>query len=386
MTSRTGVRDSLARVRVPSERAVDVGLFVFLTAVGIAISVQPDSGDSGWIATVLVPAVTLPVLVRREHPLAAACALVLGVAISGIPSFDQIRCGFALPVAALIGFSAAARLPLSRALLALAALFVAMGILVPTDKILNDGSLEALAFVLPTVAGIWALGRVAHSRDLVAAALAERMESLRAQREQTAALAVELERTRLSYDLDAAARERIHEIVDVALAERNGGGPIESRAAFAQIETNARAALNDMRGLLGALRSDERPTHSSRPTLDEIDALLEEARWGEHVPAVEIAGEPRPLPGSIELAAYRVIQHFLTAVQPDAADPPTVRIRYLDEAVELEVRGAPKDGSQARAAMAALRERVDAHGGSVLERESGGCHVLRASLPVAAHA
>jgi signal transduction histidine kinase len=261
-----------------------------------------------------------------------------------------------------------------------------MGILVPTDKILNDGSLEALAFVLPTVAGIWALGRVAHSRDLVAAALAERMESLRAQREQTAALAVELERTRLSYDLDAAARERIHEIVDVALAERNGGGAIESRAAFAQIETNARAALNDMRGLLGALRSDERPTHSSRPTLDEIDALLEEARWGEHVPAVEIAGEPRPLPGSIELAAYRVIQHFLTAVQPDAADPPTVRIRYLDEAVELEVRGAPKDGSQARAAMAALRERVDAHGGSVLERESGGCHVLRASLPVAAHA
>ena len=52
------------------------------------------------------------------------------------------------------------------------------------------------------------------------------------------------------------------------------------------------------------------------------------------------------------------------------------------------VLAVPPDMAEAaRAAMAALRERVSAHGGSFNDREyATGRHVLRASLPVASHA
>ena len=54
-------------------------------------------------------------------------------------------------------------------------------------------------------------------------------------------------------------------------------------AAFARIERMGRESLNEMRGLLGVLRSDDRGSRSPRPTLAEIDSLLEEARAGGRV-------------------------------------------------------------------------------------------------------
>ena len=217
--------------------------------------------------------------------------------------------------------------------------------------------------------------------------LAERSRLLERQREQTAELAVEVERTRLASDLDAAARVRVREIVELAdSGERSvGADPDHVRDAFSRIELAGRESLNELRGLLGVLRSDERGKRAPRPTLAEIETLLADSRAGGRLVELEVEGERRPLPGGVELAAYRAVQHALVAVHGGDGEPATVQLRYFPGALELVVRGIATEGSSADAALAAARERVMAHGGSFTAdtaRPRG--RVLRAHLPVAA--
>jgi hypothetical protein len=97
------------------------------------------------------------------------------------------------------------------------------------------------------------------SRARLAAELAERSRELERERERRAALAVQVERTRLSAQIHAATRRRVQAMVE--LAER--GDPPE---AFAAIEQAGRASLDEMRDLLGVLRSDGT---SARPALEQ---------------------------------------------------------------------------------------------------------------------
>ena len=141
------------------------------------------------------------------------------------------------------------------------------------------------------------------------------------------------------------------------------GDPERAQEAFARIESEGRRSLNEMRGLLGVLRSDDRAGRSRRPTLAQIETLLAEARAGGRVVNLEVEGERRPLPGDIELVAYRALQHALLAVGGAEDQAATVHVSFLADALELEVRGALTDGDGAEAALAAARERVIAHGG-----------------------
>ena len=160
--------------------------------------------------------------------------------------------------------------------------------------------------------------------------------------------------------------------------------PRSAQATFGRIERLGRDSLNEMRGLLGVLRSDERGTRSPRPTLAALETLLAEARRGGRVVELHLEGERRPLPGGVELAAYRVLQHALVAVGGEEGEPATVELRYLPGALELEVSGPPGDGSRARAAVLAARERATSYGGSFSAENSGpGMRVLRAHLPTA---
>jgi len=216
--------------------------------------------------------------------------------------------------------------------------------------------------------------------------LAERSRTLVDTREETARLAVEVERLRLASDLEAAARERVGDLVVLADAAhaRAQSDPSGSREAFARIEREGRESLNEMRALLGVLRSDERDV-SPQPTLEQIEGLLQQARAGGTVVALEVEGDRRPLPGGVELAAFRTVQHALEALRKDEAAPARVRLRYLPDALELEVHGTIADGTAGEAALAAARERVTAHGGSFSAvRPAGALPVLTARLPLVA--
>ena len=78
------------------------------------MTLDPANGDGTIVDSLVIGAVTLPVIWRRSAPLPAAAALAVGVVVSGIPTFDQARCGVAIPAALLILFSVAARRPRDR--------------------------------------------------------------------------------------------------------------------------------------------------------------------------------------------------------------------------------------------------------------------------------
>jgi hypothetical protein len=268
-------RATIAAVMPVPRPWLDWAIAGALTALGVFMTLGRDNPDGTIVDSIVVAAVTLPVAWRRSAPLVAAAALAPGVVVSGIPTFDQSRCGVAIPAALLILFSLAARRGLRQALGGLALVLGGMVALLLTDPLLDAGAV----FILPLCAGVWWIGRLVRSRNRVAA---------------------------------------------------------------------------------------------------ELGALLAQARAAGAVVELRATGRRRALPAGIELAGYRMVQHALEALA--AID---VTLRYLPDALELEIRGDMADGSAAEAALAAAHERITAHGGSFdRDRGAGGTCVLRGRLPI----
>ena len=339
------------------------------------------------VGVLLLSAVVLPVFVRRSMPLTAAVALSAGIVVSALPTLDQPRCSVVVPAALVVLFSLAVRAERPRALAGLALVLAAMVFLGYTDPILdNDGAGFAI-FAFPLCGGLWGAGRLVRSRDRTVGELAELTRQLEDQRRRSAEVAVEVERTQLASDLDEAARWRIRAIIRLADdAERLlTHHPARAQEAFGNIERVGRESLNEMRGLLGVLRSDARSERPPRPSLAQIETLLDQARADGRQVELAVDGDRRSLPGGVEVAAYRALQHVLTTIQGPEEEPATVRLRYLPAALELEVRGQLSEDAAANAALAVARERVVAYGGhfdaSVMH---GGRRLIRARLPATA--
>src|SRR5215211_770462 len=370
---------------------IDLAICAAMFAYMLPATMEPDAPDGIGAGTVwdslLLPTVILPVLLRRRAPLVAAALLAAGCVVSGIPTFDQFRLAAAVPAAMLILYSLATRAERAQAVGGLALVLAGMVFIGFTDVVLEDngGPAGFVGFSFPLCIGVWIAGQVVRSREQVADQLAEKSRLLERQREETAALAVGIERTRLASDLDTAARARVRELLELAAsAEQSSNVDSEHlRDTFGRIERIGRESLNELRGLLGVLRSDERGRRAPRPTLAELDTLLAEARAGGRLVDFEVEGQRRPLPSGVELAAYRAVQHALVAIRGDEHEPVTVQLRYLPAAVDLEVHGFPIEGSGAVAALAAARERVTAHGGTFTSHSDVPARrVLRAHLPV----
>jgi signal transduction histidine kinase len=132
--------------------------------------------------------------------------------------------------------------------------------------------------------------------------LAERSGMLKREREQTARLAVEVERIRLASDLDTAARGRVCEMIDLAESAGRSLASDPGRAvqAFAAIEQIGRDSLNEIRGLLGVLCSGGCGTGSPRLTSAQIETLLAEARAGGRLMQLTVEGERRTLANGVK--------------------------------------------------------------------------------------
>ncbi len=260
---------------------VDLALGVVLTLFGIGLTLG-GPGSGGWIATLVVGAVTLPVIWRRRAPLACAAAISAGMVISGIPTFDQTRCGAAIPAALFILFALATRAEWRAAVGGLALVLAGVVFLSFTDASIDPA---ALSFLLPLCAGVWVAGRVVRERDRLAAELTRRTVELEQRRGQTARLAVVVERARMAAGLGAQSRRGVREIVELTESTDPPG------ELFSRIETGGRDVLNDMRGVLGVLRSDEPLVRSAAPP---------DATRGEPTPPSPAAA-PRLTPGRLAL-------------------------------------------------------------------------------------
>jgi hypothetical protein len=167
------------------------------------------------------------------------------------------------------------------------------------------------------------------------------------------------------------------------LADHGAGSVTDGTAVtlLADIERESRATLDEMRTLVGVLRSDETGTLvEPQPSLTSLDALL--MRSGREQAQLRIDGSPRALPAGVELTAYRVVEHLLEAL--DDAPDLQVLVRFAPDTLELMVEGPARRRGQLTTALSRVRERVELHRGSLTTHMRDGRATAVAALPLRA--
>ncbi len=327
------------------------------------------------VAIPLFLLVTVPLLWRRVAPIAATGAAIAGLVVNQVlVGTDLVRCGVVLPVAFFFAFTAGAQLAGRRAVAGLA-LALALSLL---DVCATFGLVTGAILGATTVV-MWGVGRIVRSRGQIANELEERTAELREARDERARLEVAADRARMSGQLDELLQRRLGELAHMAEEGRRPSDSATATATLVDIERASRATLEEMRAVVGVLRNDssELPTRP-QPTLTHLEALLVHAKGTDARLTVE--GNPRVLPATVELSAYRIVEHLLAALE-DAPDV-HVRVRFADDALELGVSGPAR--RRARAAIERARERARLQHGTLEATVRGGRADAVASLPVLA--
>ncbi len=384
--------------RLPARAWVfDAGLALVaagLSTIFFVVELVDESLPRGLLALGYALALlhTLPLAVRRLFPLAVLATTVasgLAFATLGLP---PVFLGVAILVAV---YSVAAYGDRWASLAGLAAAAVGSAALQLTPSKFQWPTPVTNTLV---IGAAWLLGHFAHNYRAYAAGLEERTAELEQAREELARRAVTEERLRLAREL--------HDVVAHAMsviAVQSGVGahvadtqPQEAAKALAAIEATSRAALTELRRLLGVLREDSQPQGDLTPVpgLADLDGLLAEVAKAGLAVRLRVEGTPLPLPAGVDLSAYRIVQEALTNVVKHAGPARAqVVVGYHDHDVTLEVTddgsgvGAPIGDGQARVGhgLIGMRERVAAFGGDleVGSRPGGGFRVA-ARLPLGA--
>jgi signal transduction histidine kinase len=253
--------------------------------------------------------------------------------------------------------------------------------------------------------GAYFFGETAFRSARQRATLEARTDELAEEREHSAAQAVALDRVRIARELHDVVAHHVSVMGVQAGAARRvlASDPNEATNALASIESSARSAVDEMRMLLGALRADDPadnpadfpaddPARStSTRGLGQLHTLVAEAAAAGLSVRVSTIGDSRPVPGTIELSAYRIVQEALTNTRKHGgADVQAeVRLRYETDTLEVEVsdngRGAPARETPGRRGLGpiGMRERVAAVGGVIeLGSKSRGGYLVRARFPL----
>ncbi|SPL88722.1 two-component system sensor kinase [[Actinomadura] parvosata subsp. kistnae] len=235
--------------------------------------------------------------------------------------------------------------------------------------------------------GFCAVGRVdARQRDRIAE-LQARSRLLEVERAEAERRAAERERALLARELHDILNHSVTTMVVDAEAGADTGDDMER--TLRRVARTGRESLAELRRLLGVLR--EPPGHdplAPPPRLDQLDALLAAVPPGGPRVSLERRGEVRPADGSIELAAYRVVQEALTNAARHAG-PVEVKVvlDYAPSRLSIQVTNPVSDvpgtiGNGAGVGLVGMRERVELLGGTVHAGRAGDVFEVRATLPL----
>ena len=389
-----------------------VAPLALVAATLIETFAYPDNPEIGqidaawWLAGGLLVAA---LLVRHRWPAPAlGLALAAGFAHVAVLGAPVRPLDFAVPIT-LYTLAAHARtrwLPLAGlgtalvsvlfgALLRQARLMDPMPFVVPDSAAppLQGGILEVFTIAFPAAAilvAAFALGDSVRNRRAHLHTLEQRAAAMQRERHQREELAAATERGRL-------ARE-MHDVVahglSVIVMQAQGGAamlrqnPDLAAQALEHITVTGRAAMADMRSLLGLAQSG--PRLAPQPGVGDLPALIDRIRAAGTPVVLDIDGQPPPLPTAVDLSAYRIAQEALTNVIKHAGPgaQAKVRLAFPPGRLELDITDdgvGPGAQSETGHGLRGMAERAAALGGEMSSGpgDSGGFRV-RVSLPVPA--
>ncbi|WP_460351548.1 sensor histidine kinase [Actinoallomurus acanthiterrae] len=361
-------------------------LLAVAESIARAGTTPPGGGAGIAVYLVILPllglATTLPLALLGGQPTAAALVVSATIVLS-LVAFQTLTVA-ALATQLLTAYRLGRGGPVTPAVCA-AAPFPVLALAHPAGG--EAGVLTQLLASLAPAAVMAGIARRAH---------AEAAEN-RAARQVIAETLLEStargERARIARELHDVVAHHISMVAVQAETARlaTPGMPAAGADRLSAIGDTARAALTEMRRLLGVLRDDTTSAAADRqpqPGLRELNELLDRSREVSNAATrLILRGPPYALDPGVELAAYRIVQEALTNARRHAPGAAVdVELNYTDDALRLRVRdngpglsdAAPTGGH----GLSGMRERAGAVGGELRAGPAaGGGFLVEARLP-----
>jgi len=383
--ARQSVRDAIRRHPWWTDSLL--ALFLTFISVGSVIAAVKHEGAAVDVLDVaLVPVTTLPIALRRYRPLA-----VLAVTVAAETLLLLFSSRVQVPLGVLVAlYTVASRCerPVSLRAAEWVALPIIVGVTVNTgphpERIIPKLALFAIA---------WVLGDNIRTRRAYLAELEARAERLEREREEQAERAVIEERTRIARELHDVIAHNVSVMVVQASAGEDvfDSDPARARESLSAVASTGRAALTELRRLLGVIRAEEDHDagYAPQPGIEYLDELVAQIRETGLAVELSVLGEPRGLPEGVGLCAYRIVQEALTNTLKHAdASQARVSVRYVADALELEVvddgrATAVVNGDTSGHGLIGMSERVSLFGGELsVGPRAGRGFAVSARLPL----
>lgn len=356
-----------------------------------------------WATVPLAALSLLPIALIPARPFVSVLTICAALSLT-FTSLIRPNTSAGLIAVLLAGFAAGSRLRGVRRWIALVAVLATPLIAISHSR---SGGLPpspiAFVFAVLLYSVPFALGVLVRNRSDAAAAARAAADAAEANQRLLAELAVRDERERIARTLQQVVTESVRILIDEA--ERGHAAvatrPAEAASAFVAVERTGQHALAEMRRLLGLLRAvDEHPPTAPQPTLAELGTLVASSAAAGLRPDVHVSGSARPLPDTVELTAYRIIETALANVLTHCgACESTIAVEYTEESLLVRVANPanpskpaeradrpPGDGVTGLegAGIATMRQRASLVGGRLeVQRSPDGEFVIEATLPLA---
>jgi signal transduction histidine kinase len=385
----------LRRIIAANPDSVFTGVAIGLTIAAVATIPDADPGsgfkDPDGLSTAIVVLQTAVIAFVRRWPVAVITVLV--AALIAEASLEYLLGDVAFLASLVAVFVVASRTVGWRAVYGATATGVALIVLF----LVEGGGITTISELLINIAIFavaWVGGMLVRSRMTRLTQAENYAAELTAQRDLAAQAAVAGERSRIARELHDAVGHTLNLIVVQAGAAKRvrESNPTAAFAALDSIENTGRQALADMDRMLGILRDhpdSEAEGLGPRPGLGRLEPMLNEARSAGVRVEVEIVGEARRLPVSIDLTAYRIIQEAITNVMKHAPGAEAaVQLDYAPRTLGLNITNGPPRSGHARPAagggrgLPGMQERVALFGGSIKYGRVGDGFQVQVSLPI----
>ena len=366
-----------------------------LAAALLLAGAVPAVAKGAYFGLPLAAGLAVPVVFRRANPIGAYATAVL---VGGVQVALGIRPSVTDLAVLILLYTLAAYCPRRVSVWGLAVCLTGSAVGIARWTSLSGHSVltwlvgGAVLFAGPALLA-WVLGDSMRYRRGYYASLEDRAARLERERDAQARVAVAAERARIARELHDVIAHNVSVMVVQAdgASYALGTDPGRAKEALAAISATGRQALAEMRRLLGVLRREEEGASQGlapQPGIGELGELLDQARTAGLPVSFTVEGDPRPLPGGVALAAYRIVQESLTNTRKHAGPvaSASVLLRYSADALVLAIsddgQGSPAVPGGAGHGLNGMRERVALYGGSVAAgpRPGGGFEVV-ATLP-----
>jgi signal transduction histidine kinase len=349
---------------------------VVIAALASALEVVLERGGSRapttteWFTIPAVVVTVLGLLAWRRFEFAAPAALWL---VAAAVTFVDGRLIVSTQAVFIAGLAAAFLLgnqrDANRGRIGLAIVLGGCAVIVYNDP---NHSAGELVFTPILFALGWLVGFALRERVAQAEAAEARARHAERERETAARIAVAEERARIARELhDIVAHAVSVMVLQVgAVRHRLPDELADDRDALRDVERTGRAALTEMRRLLGAMRGDREDLElTPQPGLGSLEPLLDEIRRAGLAVELRVEGDPVHLPDAIDLSAYRIVQEGLTnALKHANASHADVVVRYQPDELQIDVRDdgdGPSTSDGLGHGLVGIRERVKLYGGQM---------------------